>query len=93
VISFDEAGPLQLKPVGGGHWLNCNPDRVPATYSRKGTRQLLPAFNYYHGTLFGRMRRRKTAKNIFSFFKELQRHYPARQCIHIIYGQSSTRRR
>ena len=85
VISFDEAGPLQLKPVGGGHrQISGHPDRVPATYSRKGTRRLLLAFNYYHGTLFGRLRRRKTAKNVLSFFKELRRHYPAEQRIRMI---------
>jgi transposase len=86
VLSFDEAGPLQLRPVGGGHWqVGSHPDRVPISYSRKeGTRQLLLAFNYYHGTFFGRLRRRKTAKNILSFFRELRRHYPAEQRIHII---------
>ena len=85
VISFDEAGPLQLRPAGGGHWqISGHPDRVPATYSRKGTGQLLLAFNYYHGTLFGRLRKRKTAKNILSFFRELRRHYPAEQSMHII---------
>ena len=86
VISFDEVGPRQLKPAGGGHWqVSGHPDRVPATYSRKeGTRQLLLAFNYYHGTFFGRIRKRKTAKNMLSLFRELRRHYPAEQRIHII---------
>ena len=85
VLSFDEAGPLQLRPVGGGHWqVGSHPDRVPATCSRKGTRQLLLSFNYHHVTFFGRLRRRKTAKNILSFFSELCRHYPAEQHMHII---------
>ena len=86
VISFDEAGPLQLMPVGGGHWqVRGHPDRVPATYSRKeGTRQLLLAFNYYKGTFFGRLRRRKTSKNVLSFFREVRRHYPQRHRMHII---------
>ncbi len=71
--------------MGGGHWrISCHPDRVPATYSRKGTRQLLLAFNHYHGTLFGRLRRRKLSKNILSFFRELRRRYPAEQRMHII---------
>ena len=85
VISFNEAGQLQLKPVGDGHWqISGHPGRVPATCSRKGTRQLLPAFNYCHGTLFGRLRERKTSKNILSFFRELRRHYPAEQRMHMI---------
>ena len=79
VISFDEVGPLRLKPVGGGH-----PDRLPAPYSRKGTMQLLLAFNYYHGTFFGRLRKMKTAKNILSFFRELRQQYAAGQRIYII---------
>ena len=62
-----------------------HPDRVPATYTRKEcTGQLLLAFNYRKGTLFGRLRRRKTSKNILSFLVEIRRHYPSRQRIHII---------
>ena len=77
VLSFDEVGPMQLRPVGGSHWqISGHPDRVPATYSGKGTRQLLLAFNYHHGTFFGRLRRRKLSKNMLSFFREARRHYP-----------------
>jgi len=62
--------------VGGGHWqISGRPDRIRATYSRKDTRKLLLAFNYYYGTFFGRLRRRKLSKNILSFFRELRRHY------------------
>jgi transposase len=86
VISFDEMGPLELRPVKGKHWQRSgHPKRVPATYSRNhGVRQFLLAFNYYHGSFFGRMRRHKTGKEIFSFFKDLRRHYPREQRIFII---------
>ena len=86
VISFDEMGPIELRPKGGRGWKRQgHPASVPATYTRKsGTRQFLCAFNYHHGTFFGRLRRRKLSKNILSFFIELRRHYPAEQRMYII---------
>jgi len=86
VIAFDEMDPIELRPKGGRSWKRLgNPASVPATFTRKnGTRQFLCAFNYHHGTFFGRLRRRKTSKNILSFFRELRRHYPAEQRMHII---------
>ena len=86
MIAFDEMDPIELRPKGGRSRKRLgNPASVPATFTRKnGTRQFLCAFNYHHGTFFGRLRRRKTSKNILSFFRELRRHYPAEQRMHII---------
>ena len=86
MIAFDEMGPIELRPMGGRSWKRQgHPASVPPTYTRKnGTRQLLCAFNYHHGTFFGRLRRRKLSKNMLSFFIELRRHYPAEQRMHII---------
>ena len=86
MISFDEMGSIELRPKGGRSWKRQgHPASVPATYTRKkGTRQFLCAFNYHHGTFFGRLSRRKLSKNMLSFFIELRRHYPAEQRMHII---------
>jgi transposase len=86
VIAYDELGPLELRPIKGGHWARSgHPDRVPATYKRKGgTRQFLVAFNFYKGTFFGRLRKRKRSKEIFAFFRLVRRHYPADQRIYLI---------
>jgi len=60
LLSFDEAGPLRLKPAGGGHWhVSGHSDRVPAAFGRKGTWQLRLAFSYCHGKFFGRLRKGK----------------------------------
>lgn len=92
VIAYDELGPIELRPTKGRHWApSGRPARVPATYTRKhGTRQFLAAFNYHKGTWFGRLRRRKRSKEVFSFFRRLRRHYPAEQRIYLIMDNFAT---
>jgi len=84
VIVYDEMGMIELRPKGGRGWRRQgHTATVPATYTRsKGTERFLCAFNYYHGTFFRRLRRRKLSKNMLSFFVELRRHYPAEQLMH-----------
>jgi transposase len=86
VISYDEMGPIELRPQRGWHWQRRgHPDTVPATYRRlNGARHLLTAFNYYKGTFFGRLRKRKRAKEVLSFFKQIRWHYPREQRIYLI---------
>lgn len=86
LLAFDELGPLELRPQRGRVWAKeTAPQRLSATYVRTGgTRQYLAAMNYHKGTFFGRLRRRKRSKEVLGFFKQLRRHYPIDQHVHII---------
>lgn len=86
VLSMDEIGPIAQIPHGGislaprGH-----PDRVRATYSKKGgTRDLYLTLNVYHQRLSGRFYRPKGGKNWLRYLRRERSRYPVDQRVYVI---------
>jgi transposase len=87
VVSFDECGPISLKPHPGQGWFATNrPARQRATYNRHhGTRKFLGAFDVGADRLWGRLEpRRVTAQVVLEFFKDIRRRYPAERTVYIV---------
>ncbi len=86
VLSTDEIGPIQLKPHGGRTWCpKGHPDRVRATYKRKGgTRYLYLTLNVFHQRLSGRFYRRKGGRNWLRHLQRERAKYPTDHRVYII---------
>lgn len=80
MICVDEFGPLELRPYGGRSWQQRqHPARFRATYTRPhGVRHLFAAYEVGKGEMWGRMRKRKRAKDFLSFLKEIRARYRGR---------------
>ena len=85
-ISFDEFGPLEVRPQHGQCWRSTSrPRRLPATYTRKhGVRHWLAFYDIHADKLWGYTRRRKRAIEILAVLKRMRRRYPLKQRIHLI---------
>jgi transposase len=87
VVSFDECGPISLKPHAGHGWFQKKrPARQRATYHRtQGVRKLLGAYDVGADRLWGRLEaRRVTAKVVLEFLKDIRRRYPAEVTVYIV---------
>ena len=78
MVCYDQLGPLELRPIPGMCWAGRGkPERHRATYTRKqGTEQLHGFFDVHADCLVGRVRKRKTAKDIQVCFAKLRTCYP-----------------
>jgi transposase len=85
-VSFDEFGPLEIRPQPGRSWRpSRSPDRLPATYTRKhGVRHWLAFYDIHAKKLWGYTRPRKRSREVLELLKRTRRKYPARQRIHLI---------
>lgn len=85
-ISFDEFGPLEIRPQPGQSWCRSDKvDRLPATYRRTHGVQHWLAFYDVHGDkLWGYMRPRKRSREVLAVLKLMRRRYPPEQRIHLI---------
>lgn len=86
MISFDEYGPVEVRPRGGRSWRQRgHPQRVRATYRRiHGVRNYLSAYDLQDDRLLMRCFRRKRGKEILRFFKYLRARYPQSERLYII---------
>src|SRR4051812_14434761 len=86
VVCFDEMGPIQLIPHHGAGWAPVGrPERLRATYKRPhGTRYLFGALDVHRNWLFGRLRDRKSARDVLGFLHTVRTRYRARQRIYLI---------
>ena len=87
VVSFDECGPISLKPHAGSGWFaKGRPARQRATYNRKGgTVKLLGAYDVGADRLWGRVERRSVnAKVVLEFLKDIRRRYPPDTTVYIV---------
>jgi transposase len=87
VVSFDECGPISLRPHAGRGWFRTGrPDRQRATYNRRhGTRKLLGAYDVGADRFWGRLEARSvTAKVVLEFLKDVRRRYPAETTVYIV---------
>jgi transposase len=86
VISFDQMGPISLKPVQGAGWSQRKrPERLRATYNRKhGIRYIFGALDVHRDRLYARMRPRRAGGDVLAFMRTIRLCYPARQRIYWI---------
>jgi transposase len=87
VVSFDECGPISLKPQAGSGWFPAGrPSRQRATYHRtNGTRKLLGAYDVGADRLWGRVeKRRVTGQVVLEFLQDIRRRYPAETTVYIV---------
>jgi transposase len=86
VISFDQMGPISLKPIQGAGWAaRKRPERLRATYNRKhGIRYIFGALDVHRDRLYARMRPRRAGSDVLGYMRTIRLVYPARQKIYWI---------
>jgi transposase len=87
LVSFDECGPISLKPHAGLGWFpKTRPARQRATYHRhSGTRKLLGAYDVGADRLWGHVEAgRVTGEVVLQFLKDIRRRYPAEVTVYIV---------
>ena len=87
LVSFDECGPISLKPHPGRSWFaRKRPARQRATYKKtKGVRKLMGAYDVGADRLWGRLEARSvTAKVVLDFLKDIRRRYPPQVQLYIV---------
>jgi transposase len=87
VVSFDECGPISLKPHAGSGWFPARrPGRQRATYHRfGGTRKLMGAYDVGADRLWGHIEKRSVnADVVLEFLKDIRRRYQAEITVYIV---------
>src|SRR5215210_7269797 len=86
VISFDQMGPISLRPHAGAGWApRKRPERQRATFNRRhGTRYVFGAFDVHADRLRVRLRPRRRGSDNLAFMRQLRASYPARKRIYWI---------
>jgi transposase len=94
VFAFDEFGPLTIRPQAGAAWKPAGqPDRLPANYHKlHGVRQFHGCYSVGEDTLWGVVRRRKSAANTLAALKTIRRARPDGAPIYIILDNLSAHR-
>ena len=85
-FSFDEFGPLAIKPEGGMCWADrSKPQRLRANYHKPhGTRQLFAWYHVGSDRLYGRMEPRKGARPTLRALKAIRALVPDEEMIYVI---------
>jgi len=86
VISFDQMGPISLRPMAGAGWApRKRPERQRATYHRRhGTRYVFGAYDVHGDRLRVRLRRRRRGSDNLAFLRQIRASYPRRLRIYWI---------
>ena len=94
VFAFDEFGPLTIRPHLGAGWARKgHPDRLPANYHKlHGVRQFHGCYSVGDDTLWGVVRRRKSAANTLAALKSIRAARPDGAPIYIILDNLSAHR-
>jgi hypothetical protein len=95
VVCYDQLGPLELRPLAGMCWARRrHPQRHRATFTRKqGTEQLHGFYDLHADCLVGRVRKRKTARDIAACFAQLRACYPVQLRLYVVMDNLSANRR
>jgi hypothetical protein len=90
-ISFDQMGPIGLKPIQGTGWAPRGlPERLRATYNRKhGIRYIFGALDVHGDRLHARMRPRRAGSDVLGYMRTMRMVYPARQKLYWIQDNRS----
>jgi transposase len=85
-FAFDEFGPLGIHPVGGRCWAERGkPERQPANYHKyEGVRQFHGCYSVGDDTLWGVVRRRKSAENTLAALRSIRAARPDGDPIYVI---------
>ena len=86
VFAFDEFGPLTIRPHAGASWTRAgHPDRLPGNYHKlHGVRQFHACYSVGDDTMWGIVRRRKSAANTLAALKSIRRARPDGAPIYVI---------
>jgi transposase len=86
VISFDQMGPVSLRPIAGAGWApRGRPERQRADYNRRhGTRYVLAAYDVHADRLRVRLRPRRRGRDMLAFMRQIRACYPSRRRIYWI---------
>jgi transposase len=86
VVSFDQMGPVSLRPTPGAGWApRGRPERQRADYNRRqGTRYVFGAYDVHADRLRVRLRPRRRGSDMLAFMRQIRACYPARQRIYWI---------
>src|SRR3954447_23183588 len=86
VISFDQMGPVSLRPTAGAGWaITGRPERQRADYNRRhGTRYVFGALDLHADRLRTRLRPRRRGSDVLAFMTQIRACYPARLRIYWI---------
>ncbi|MCA1681514.1 MAG: IS630 family transposase, partial [Actinobacteria bacterium] len=80
VISFDQMGPISLRPHAGSGWANRKrPERRRATFNRRhGTRYVFGAYDVHGDRLRVRLKARRRGSDNLAFMRQVRLCYPKR---------------
>jgi transposase len=86
VISFDQMGPVSLRPTPGAGWAPRGlPERQRADYNRRhGTRYVFGALDVHADRLRTRLGPRRRGSDVLAFMRQIRACYPARLRIYWI---------
>jgi transposase len=92
VVSFDECGPISLRPWPGVAWARLKrPWRQRATFNRRnGVRYLFGAYDVGADHLVGQVWAQKNAAAVLRFLKSIRRRYPAEVTVYFVMDNLST---
>lgn len=80
VVSFDQMGPISLRPMAGAGWApKGRPERQRATFNRRhGVRYVMGAFDVHADRLRVRLRPRRRGSDNLAFLAQIRGCYPKR---------------
>jgi transposase len=86
VVSFDQMGPVSLRPTAGAGWAPTGrPQRQRADYNRRaGTRYVFGAYDVHADRLRVRLRPTRTGNDMLAFMRQIRLAYPSRKRIYWI---------
>jgi transposase len=86
VISFDQMGPISLRPTAGSGWApRKRPERQRATFNRRhGVRYVFGAYDVHGDRLRVRLRGRRRGSDNLAFLRQIRACYPRRLRIYWI---------
>jgi transposase len=86
VISFDQMGPISLRPHAGSGWAKRKrPERQRATFNRRqGTRYVFGAYDVHADRLRVRLKARRRGSDNLAFLRQIRACYPKRLRIYWI---------
>jgi transposase len=92
LVSFDECGPISLRPWPGSCWARQKQTQLTrATYRRlMGVRYLFGAYDVGADKLWGVLRAKKDASVVLAFLKDIRRRYPPDTQLYIVMDNLST---
>ena len=86
VVSFDQMGPVSLRPTAGAGWRpRKRPERQPATFHRRhGVRYVMGAYDVHADRLRVRLKAGRAGKDNLAFLTQIRGCYPRRLRIYWI---------